>query len=247
VAGPASRWAFTLAEVLITLGIIGVVASMTMPVLIQQHKEKVTVTRVKHAYSVLSQAYEFAVSEDERTPKYWGMGDMYDENTHITLANRFKPHMNVIKDCVGKDINYTSRNCTSVYPYPSSYASFVINNGTVMTFRNWYPQCNFVADGKRTTICGEVKVDINGKNKPNRQGEDIFTFFLTDDLGIVPMGTQGYFLSFDDGFCNKGENSPNTNFYQMMGCTAWVIVNENLDYLKCRDKLGWDKASSCKD
>lgn len=39
--------AFTLAEVLITLGIIGVVAAMTMPVLIQNQREKVVVTQLK--------------------------------------------------------------------------------------------------------------------------------------------------------------------------------------------------------
>ena len=56
--------AFTLAEVLITLGIIGVVAAMTMPVLIQNHQEKVTVTRLKKAYSILSQAYMSSSAEN---------------------------------------------------------------------------------------------------------------------------------------------------------------------------------------
>ena len=43
--------AFTLAEVLITLGIIGVVAAMTMPSLIASHKEKETVSKLKKVYS----------------------------------------------------------------------------------------------------------------------------------------------------------------------------------------------------
>lgn len=40
-------YGFTLAEVLITLGIIGIAASMTMPSLIQNHKEKETVAKLK--------------------------------------------------------------------------------------------------------------------------------------------------------------------------------------------------------
>lgn len=48
--------AFTLAEVLITLGIIGVVAALTLPSLIQNHKEKVTIVRLKQAYSLFSTA-----------------------------------------------------------------------------------------------------------------------------------------------------------------------------------------------
>ena len=47
---------FTLAEVLITLGIIGVVASMTLPVLIQNNKNKEVESRLKKVYSVMNQA-----------------------------------------------------------------------------------------------------------------------------------------------------------------------------------------------
>ena len=48
--------AFTLAEVLITLGIIGIVAAMTLPALIQNYQKKQTVSQLKKAYSVISQA-----------------------------------------------------------------------------------------------------------------------------------------------------------------------------------------------
>ena len=52
----SKKCAFTLAEVLITLGIIGVVAAMTMPSLISHYRHKVLETQFKKAYSVLSQA-----------------------------------------------------------------------------------------------------------------------------------------------------------------------------------------------
>jgi len=45
---------FTLSEVLITLGVIGIVAAMTLPVLIGRWQEKITVTKLEHAYSLLS-------------------------------------------------------------------------------------------------------------------------------------------------------------------------------------------------
>ena len=48
--------AFTLAEVLITLGIIGIVAAMTLPSLIANYQKKVTVNRLKQAYSMINQA-----------------------------------------------------------------------------------------------------------------------------------------------------------------------------------------------
>lgn len=54
------RSAFTLAEVLITLGIIGIVAAMTLPALINNHRDKELITRVKKTYSALNQALELA-------------------------------------------------------------------------------------------------------------------------------------------------------------------------------------------
>ena len=55
--------AFTLAEVLITLGIIGIVAAMTIPSLVQDYREKAQVTRVKKFYSVFAQAYAMALQD----------------------------------------------------------------------------------------------------------------------------------------------------------------------------------------
>ena len=63
--------AFTLAEVLITLGIIGVVAAMTIPNLMQKCFEIQTVTRFKEVTSILSQAMRLAV-EDNGEVSSWG-------------------------------------------------------------------------------------------------------------------------------------------------------------------------------
>lgn len=50
------RKAFTLAEVLITLGVIGIVAAMTLPVLTKKYQEKILVTQLKRSYSDLENA-----------------------------------------------------------------------------------------------------------------------------------------------------------------------------------------------
>ncbi len=56
--GERRKIAFTLAEVLITLGIIGIVAAMTIPTLVSNHKKQVLETRLKYSYSLLSQVVE---------------------------------------------------------------------------------------------------------------------------------------------------------------------------------------------
>ena len=63
--------AFTLAEVLITLGIIGVVAALTMPSLIADHREKETVAKLKKVYSTLDNAYMLARNEHCETADWF--------------------------------------------------------------------------------------------------------------------------------------------------------------------------------
>ncbi len=62
--------AFTLAEVLITLGIIGVVVAMTLPMLVQNYKKQVVITRLQKFYSVMNQAIRQSEVENG-DKKYW--------------------------------------------------------------------------------------------------------------------------------------------------------------------------------
>ena len=62
--GNNKKMAFTLAEVLITLGIIGVVAAMTIPTLIENHRKEVVGTRLKKFYSTFNQAIQMSVAEN---------------------------------------------------------------------------------------------------------------------------------------------------------------------------------------
>lgn len=67
---PFTGRAFTLAEVLITLGIIGVVAAMTIPVLMNYYQEQALLTQFNKAYSTISQAYVSA-AQDNLTADHW--------------------------------------------------------------------------------------------------------------------------------------------------------------------------------
>ena len=64
--------AFTLAEVLITLGIIGVVAAMTLPQLIQSYRKQQTEVKLAKFYSVINQALKQSIAQngDIVTPSF---------------------------------------------------------------------------------------------------------------------------------------------------------------------------------
>ena len=100
------RCAFTLAEVLITLGIIGVVAALTMPTLIAKHQKQVFVNRVKQTYSIVSNAMISAVAEygepntwdafanfDATDPNY---NQNHQEHMKNIATKYFKPYLKVI-------------------------------------------------------------------------------------------------------------------------------------------------------
>ena len=224
--------AFTLAEVLITLGIIGVVAAMTMPSLIQNYQEKATVTRVKKVYNVLSTALQSAYFENGK----------YNENENVndsgqTFYEYISPYLKFQKYCGTEkgcwpDVTIKhlhGENWANLDSY-QNYIKAILADGTLFQFyRN-----------------GEIRVDVNGFKGPNTVGRDIFYFAIKDDK-VIPIGLQNEKVDSDgaDKF-NKYCNISSSIDYNGIACTGWVITNENMDYLHC-DDLSWDGKHSCKE
>ena len=224
--------AFTLAEVLITLGIIGIVAAMTMPSLIQNYQEKATVTRVKKVYNVLSTALQSAYFENGK----------YNENENVndsgqTFYEYISPYLKFQKYCGTEkgcwpDVTIKhlhGENWANLDSY-QNYIKAILADGTLFQFyRN-----------------GEIRVDVNGFKGPNTVGRDIFYFAIKDDK-VIPIGLQNEKDNSDgaDKF-NKYCNISSSIDYNGIACTGWVITNENMDYLHC-DDLSWDGKHSCKE
>lgn len=248
---PLLKPAFTLAEVLITLGIIGIIAAMTLPSIIQRKQEKVTVNQLKKSYSLLQQVYERMVYEIGSDPRDWGMTGMYEENSHIIMANKFVPYFKVIQNCIGKDASFTKKHCVddSTYASPQNYASVRIIDGTTLIFRHWTGQCNWKWGTTKAleNVCGEIIVDLNGPKSPNMLGQDLFAFYLTN-YGVIPVGMQAETTYSFIKACNLSVGPWGTNlggsFGNGFGCTAWVLFNENMDYLRCKD-LDWGGKTKC--
>ena len=89
--------AFTLAEVLITLGIIGVVVAMTLPTLIQKQQDVATVSRLEKTYSILSQAVMSAQQEYGEID-FWTIVDNNQESTRENFA-RVEPYLKKVRKC----------------------------------------------------------------------------------------------------------------------------------------------------
>lgn len=82
--------AFTLAEVLITLGIIGAVAALTMPALIQNYRNSVAETRLKKFYSIMNQAILQSINDNGDT-QYWTYDvseEIDDDGNYINQSDK---------------------------------------------------------------------------------------------------------------------------------------------------------------
>ena len=232
---------------------------MTLPSVIQNVREKIVVSKVKKAYSQLSQAY-MQIKKDYGSPDEWGQisqdedtseedyGGMYNSENHKLVARLFAKNMKVMTNCIGMNNDEVRAHCTKSMSLPTAYSSFRILDGTTIIFRSWYPECNkkFGTGAALSNICGSVHVDINASGGPDLEGQDIFSFYLTKEA-IVPIGTAMDTTIAFDTHCTKNQQwgSMVGAFTNGNGCTGWVLYNENMDYLHCSD-LSWDGKKKCK-
>ena len=224
--------AFTLAEVLITLGIIGVVAAMTMPSLIQNYQEKATVTKLKKCYSLVSQAY-VSILNDE------GGSDTLQAGDDLEMMEKFGKYLKYQKTCgrnKGCFPNVTYKSVTG-----NGYSKWeddttdrsraILTDGTLIMFN----KSAMWGGNEGNYLYAQIYVDINGFKGPNQLGRDFFYFYINPEK-IVPAGAKNEDQKFT-------KNCIQQNGY---ACAAWVIYNENMDYLHCKD-LSWDGKHSCKE
>jgi prepilin-type N-terminal cleavage/methylation domain-containing protein len=181
--------AFTLAEVLITLGIIGVVSAITLPSVIKSYQKQVTVNKLKKIYSTLSQIVTRSYAENGSPFESLSGKTVTVEETKEFFKTYWLPYFNspnVAED--GKSLYPT----TTPYYYlggdlqPASYdtryswgrilfstADGIIMQASIMEWKNsdagYYPVFNSVV---------LVTVDINGLKGPNTLGKDVFSFYV---------------------------------------------------------------------
>lgn len=163
--------AFTLAEVLITLGIIGVVAAMTMPTLMNSTNGAQYKTAYKKALSVLSQAVVLNVALDDydlSQASETAAGKATDGSS-ASLYNLFNNRMNVVKTATTGTGWTASNNSNIKFAQNSNYTLF-FNDGITFTFKSNAGNCTEGNSGG-TTIASKCYgvIDVNGEKNPNKE------------------------------------------------------------------------------
>lgn len=211
--------AFTLSEILITLGIIGVVAALTIPTLINNYKEQTYNVGVNKVYSMLSQALlQIKVNNG-------GSVDVGVVNSN-GLRSQFCSVFSCIKNDTAENIfginkgNYKFYKGNVVSGYVDSGVNdpaAVLNNGMFFKFRD-NGGCSFGVNA-----CAWLDVDINGASGPNEFGKDFYRFWITkknndDAYAILPVGTSNEAWSTN---CTAGS----TTWQSSNSCTYLRLNN----------------------
>ena len=213
--------AFTLAEVLITIGIIGIVAALTILSLITNYKKVRTVTILKESYSIMQQAIKLS-QDDNGDIDGWDKGLNGSEFFHKYFANYLKWQ----KEYTLSEINAIAPHYFlngGLYTggfYASGSSHFVLINGSSVSIKN-------------TNSEMMLAIDTNGISKPNRIGIDTFIFAFTPEYGLQPWG---------DKASTKGEQFGNYDRKKILGTDHFASCNKTKEGKWCTALIiqdGW--------
>ena len=214
--GITKNKAFTLAEILITLGVIGIVAAITIPSLSHTLYEKRTVALLKETQSIMAQAVR-AAEEEEGEVSGWGLDNNQSENDAKIIAEKLLKHIKVAQDCGTYDPqgicmpNMTYKYLNGgpnwgSYATSRSYYKIKLNNGVGILWRSGNS-----SEAQNKGLYIDFIMDVNGKTPPNVIGQDVFELFY-EKSSVRTAGAPGHAAA---GGCNKNSTG--------WGCTYHVL------------------------
>ncbi len=229
--------AFTMAELILVMTIIGVVAALILPNLSNNVDEKTTIASVRKIYNQLQTAHSGVISQ------YGPVAYMYpitQTTTQTTqdYAQKLLKNLQVRKEC-GFDAGCFDINNVSYAGAGNSYYTATLKDGSSIAIMlesgesiKDSIEINYDPDSSYPCSFGKIYIDIDGLNKGyDREDYDIFSFVI-DENEIKPEGLSIY---------TPGKVNVNVAY-----TTAWVIKAGNMDYLRCLDELDWDSKKTCK-
>ncbi len=220
--------AFTMAEVLITIGVIGIVAAMTMPGVIKNYQKKQTVVQLKKVYTTLSQAYMQSVYKNGPSDT-WVDGSLTinTESVKKYVQLYWLPYFKSLQECskdgdCGYDVQAEQYNGDTLSLVGNNRYTIILMDGTLIAF---VPFSWNEASGQYWGNEQKFYIDLNGPRKPNFVGKDVFILQLHDNKVI--------------GLCNSYTNAELNNSCSKTGsgqCCAEKIIRDGWEI---KDDYPW--------
>lgn len=213
--------AFTLAETMITLTIIGIIAALTIPTLLNNINDNWSLNKWKQSYSEISRATILLNTQ-------YGSIDF---TSNDTMRNDYEKVMSFTKKdtwnnlAAPKYLYYKNQSQQGWDSSTDTTPSARLSNGVVVEFTTYGDSGGGVCTtpiGNLTEICGHIRSDINGKKAPNMVGEDLFVTWIVkknNNYYAFPIGSHG-----DNISCVAGSNDWTT----CDGCAAYALSHDKM-------------------
>lgn len=230
------RKGFTLTEVLVALGLIGVIMSISIPTYITSTSNKTYVAALKRGYLALRSATDQLMTDNGGTAQ--GLYPPIIESKK-TLA-KYCSKLSCLKQCLDHGTNpecwafpsYSLDGATLWEQIPhmevGSYRTAILTNGMNIAIRHQHDICLWpyvFIDGENVG-CAIIALDVNGFSKPNRVGRDIFMFYLHRN-GLTPAGVA---ITPDESDLNVSCNPSVVSGSSGNGCAGKVLAENRMTY-----------------
>ena len=225
-----------------TLTIVGFVATLTLPSLIQDVNNKIYYSRFREGNAIITmlgvqmyEDYNFDITDAFETP--------------ADVINIFAEKLQYQKICDSSNFEgvcwhkrstespegiYNLTKTTSITYSQNIENSILLKNGMLIGIEENYfnPSCDgsWVWDEKtgESIFCGEMMIDVNGMKGPNVLGRDIFTYILTKRR-FYPAGLENQDTPIK-GYCNIDKDPDSAAWENGKACTLKLILDGAMNY-----------------
>lgn len=202
---------FTLAEVLITLSIVGVIASLTIPTFVASSRNKANAAKLSAVVNAVETALTTMMAQET-------VSDLTETNFHSKISTNITGAIAELSKYLKITLNSTI----------SKGATVTTKNGATLNFRfeeTNATDANAQAAGFSSLgAIGTLVVDVNGNARPNSNGRDIFEFCIGKTGTLYPAGGKAYsLLKNNTGLWNNENATYSCNGKVTLGCTARLI------------------------
>lgn len=224
-----AKHGFTLAEVLVTLGIIGVVSALTIPTLVKNHQRQVYVTQLQKVVNELSQAADKAITDNNAVSLD---ETRYGTNKANGARNFLNDYFKIVKDC-GETAtpcfadSYKDLSGNTVELMTPIVAVSLASGASISILYAYYYTPLLESDYHSYY---KLQIDINGRQGPNTAGRDLFSFDLYSD-GKVADDYDNSNRDFDIERQKCIDSVNSTGFYGGAGCLNIIMQDGwKMDY-----------------
>ena len=196
------------------------------------YDQKTTVDKYIEKLNLYGLVFHYAHDE-------YGDLDTWGAQNAEDVFNKIKEYLPVDNVCGKKDDshlcfkeNYPKLNKNGeINIFKKHFYKFSLKDGSTGAIYYNFPKCDIddsiSHEPPLNALCGSIWVDINGKKKPNVYGKDLFQFLITKSGELVPRGHEDDRVYTIERHCSNVNQSGDA-------CGAWILYNNNMEYLKKR-------------